>query len=128
MNEKNKVLDTNECEEQEQIIDLEDLVSALGQGEVETNEELLPPIELDISNIENCKIDKDEFEKGIKEASKTLGYFTCLKNGGLSNDVILQLILNDTTIQHNFELAKINGNTSIKVAEKQNFVMEKQQL
>ena len=127
MNGQNNINTIND-EGQEQIIDLDQLAGVLGQGNTETNEELLPPIELDIQNLEDCQIDKKEFQKGIKRGSELAGYFTVLKNAGVDSNTILQMILNEQTIQHNIDMAKINNEAQIEIVEKQQIVLEKQQV
>lgn len=113
-----------EVENQEEAtIDLGDLLQNMEQGEI-----VIPPIELDVSNLGDAQIDEKEFKKGMKDASKLCGYITALKNVGLDNENILNYLLNSDTIDHNIKIAKMNNETQVKISEKQQVIMDKNQL
>lgn len=118
------------CREEEiEDLSTEDFLEMIGEGlESETDEEILPAIALDLSNIFDCQINKEEFQKGLDRGSEVLGFITALKQGGLDSTLALSLLLNESTIQHNLEMGNINKETSISVAEKQSVLVEKQQL
>ena len=117
-------------QEKDKEISMEDLIAMMeeGSGEIETKEDILPAIELDLSNIFDCKINKEKFQKGLDSGSEILGFITALKQGGLDSSVALNILLNEHTILHNIEMAKINSETSKEVSKNQMVVAEKHDL
>lgn len=84
-----------------------------------------PAIFVDSSKVEGLFYDVSEYKKGLKESSKLAGFINGLKGAGLlDNDLILQLILNQQTINHNIEVNKLE----IEKIKAQSYQQEKNQL
>ena len=74
-------------------------------------------VSIDVSNLEDCIIDKKEFTKGIKEVSKVAGMFTCLKNVGMDTESALTYILNESNIKHSQDMQKMINQNQIEVGK-----------
>jgi len=78
------------------------------------------PFILDTDNLEedsSVKIDKDEFVKGLKDASHACGMYTALINTGWSVEDSVAYIFNFMNVSHNIETTKINANASIECSK-----------
>lgn len=100
--------------------------------DVEGCDEDLPYISPILISTENlvdiAEYDVEEFKRGLKDISYLAGKLTGLINAGLDMETVLTIISNEQNIQHNIEVAKINGEYNVRVAEKQKMVIENQQL
>lgn len=84
-----------------------------------------PAIFVDSSKVEGLSYDITEYKKGLKESSQLAGFINGLKGAGLlDSDLILQLILNQQTINHNIEVNKLE----IEKIKAQSYQQEKNQL
>ena len=112
MEEQNKdeILELNE----------EQLESLLGGV---TDIDKLPPIEIGFEDY-----DVDEFDRGIKDTSYTVGVITALFNAGLSESSVLDYLLSTETIKHNIEVAKLNKETNIEISKNHKATQEKYEL
>lgn len=76
---------------------------------------------MNTANIQDCGYDKNEFNKGVAEMSKTAGMITALVNAGLMPSEALEYICamntNDTTYKLQTELSKQNNNANIAIAK-----------
>jgi hypothetical protein len=113
-------LNNNEVTEVEGIDaeQLEELISSMGGSE-----DKLPPILIDVDDF-----DKEEFVRGIHEASFLAGKVTALLNTGLSEQGVLDLILSQDSIIHNIEVANINKSMNIEVSKNKITSQEKYEL
>lgn len=110
----------DECSDEEEYIDIEELMKILGAEEeksINTQEELLPPFVMKMDNLKDCEVDKEEFVVGVKEASKMLGYFTTLKNGGLSSELIFKIISTEMQMDYNLKIAEIQKEITLEMAK-----------
>lgn len=89
---------------------------------------IYPVLSLDGTEVEGLPIDKKEYEKGIKEISKTLAIINALKSFGMDNDNIMTYILNSETMAYNERLNKDNNKSNIEIAKAQKMVVENSQL
>lgn len=115
MNEK-----TTTLEYKEPIIDEanEDESDAPNIGEM--IEEMLGDllqVELDTSEVANSKIDKKEFEKGIKDMSRIAGRFSVLRNVGMSEEAIITYMLNDRNIEHSQAMQKVINEGQLEITK-----------
>lgn len=104
----------------EQILEIE--ASQL-EDFAEESVDKLPPIEIPME-----WYDEDEFHRGIHDSSYLSGVITALLNTGVTEDFVINYLLNDETIKHNIEVAKINKETNIEVAKQQKVTQEKYEL
>lgn len=121
---KEKKLETteyldNECVEMEDDDSLDVLKDMLSD---------LIGVELDISELEDIKIDKAEFAKGVKSVSKFAGMFSCLKNVGMDTDSAFSLIINERNIEHSQAMQKMINKDQKEVAKIQSVQMENHQI
>jgi hypothetical protein len=101
-------------------IDGEQLESLLG-GVPDIDK--LPPFEIDLE-----EYDLEEFQRGIHETSYLAGKITALLNVGLSESFILDYLLNQETIKHNLETAKINKDMNVEMSKNHKVTQEKYEL
>lgn len=108
-------------ENKEEILELssEQLEEMLGNSDSYQ----LPPIEIGFEDY-----DEKEFKRGLNDASYLAGYITALFNAGISEAFVLDYLLNQETIKHNLDVAKLNKETSIEVSKNQKAVQEQYQL
>lgn len=85
-------------------------------------------IEIDTTEVEGSKIDKKEFAKGVKEASKLAGIFSCLKGTGMSEDSIMAYVINERNIEHTQFMQDIVNKTQLEVSKVQSVMMESHQV
>jgi type II secretory pathway component PulF len=109
-------------EQQYENMNLEDLVSQLQQDAA------LNPIELNVDNLTDIEINKDNFSKGLKDISYTCGMLTGLINIGLSPKDALDYVLNQENINHNQRLQDKINNNNIEVSKIQQLKIEQQVL
>ena len=121
---------TTDSEKEKNILSVDEFMEMMGDEceSEETSEEILPAIVLDLSNIYDCQINKEEFQKGLDRGSELLGFITAIKQGGVESEVALAILLNEMNVLHNIETAKINKDMSIAVADKQSIMMDKNML
>lgn len=86
-------------------------------------EDKLPPIEIDFEHYNT-----DEFYRGIEDISHLCGEITALFNVGLSEQAVMDFILNRETIKYNLETSKINKDMNVEIAKQQRIVAEKHEL
>jgi len=89
------------------------------------------PFSILTDNLENDKdiqIDKDEFIKGMKEASYFSGFYTCLINSGMSMEDVVSIIMNKMNVDHNITMSQIQTNGSIEVSKNSVLIKEKDML
>lgn len=119
MSEK-EYLENEECdEEEEQGIDIDSYL---------LQHQILPNIQLDFSKVENTKVDKESFIKGVSEASYIAGFITTLKSVGLNPKDGLDLLINRETCEHNRLLQKMINYNNVEIADKQAIKLEQTQL
>lgn len=99
-------------------MDVEQLQELIGGSD-----DKLPLIEIDM---EDYKI--EEFQRGIHDASYISGYIVALLNTGLSEGALMEFLLNQETIKHNLETARINKEMNVEIAKNQRIVAEKNEL
>lgn len=83
---------------------------------------------LDTSELEDIKIDKKEFEKGVKSVSKIAGMFSCLKNVGMDTDSAFSYIINERNIEHSQIMQKMINKDQKEVAKIQSLQIDNQQI
>jgi len=89
------------------------------------------PFSISTDNLENDKdiqIDKDEFIKGMKEASYFSGFYTCLINSGMSMEDVVSIIMNKMNVDHNIIMSRIQTDGSIEVSKNSVLIKEKDML
>jgi len=89
------------------------------------------PFSISTDNLENDKdiqIDKDEFVKGMKEASYFSGFYTCLINSGMSMEDVISIIMNKMNVDHNILMSRIQTDGSIEVSKNSVLLKEKDML
>jgi len=88
------------------------------------------PFILDTDNLEDdsVQLDKDEFVRGLKDASHACGMYTALINSGFSVEDAVSYVFNFMNVSHNIETAKINANSSIEVSKNVAISKEKDML
>lgn len=76
---------------------------------------------MDTTNIQDCRYNRHEFNKGVAEMSKTAGMITALVNAGLMPSEALEYICamntNDTTYKLQTELSKQSNDANIAIAK-----------
>lgn len=110
--------ETDEITEQGEEMALDELMELTGDMS-EQKEIVLPPVDINLNNVIGLSLDTAEFTRGLKRASEIAGYVTALKNVGLENSVILELIATEWGIDLNREMAEIQKDTSIEIAKHQ---------
>lgn len=112
---KNELLETKcngdcancDCEHDSlEGLDLEDIVS-----------QLIPQVQIDIDEVDLTPIDKEEFEKGVKEVSKLCGMYSTLRSVGIDNSSSVDIIMNLLNIEYNKETNKQTCDNNLKVAK-----------
>ncbi|HEY8888930.1 MAG TPA: hypothetical protein VIM70_01550 [Clostridium sp.] len=71
------------------------------------------PMELSVPK----QLDKEEFIRGIKEASCACGMYTALINCGWSMEDSVAYIFNKMNIENNIKISEISANGSIEVSK-----------
>lgn len=66
-------------------------------------------VEIDFSEVSNCKIDKKAFKDGVKEASKMCGMICAFLNLGMSKKDASELALNQLACNIQVDLLKTEG-------------------
>jgi hypothetical protein len=109
-------------EKKEEILELnaDQLEELLNNSDIDDK---LPPIEIDFDDY-----DIDEFQRGLNDASYLAGKVTALLNCGLSEGFILDYLLNQETIKHNLETARINKDMNVEMSKNQKATQEKYEL
>lgn len=76
---------------------------------------------IDTSNIQECRYNKNEFDNGVAEMSRTAGMITALVNAGLMPSEALEYICaintNEMTYKLQTELSKQSNDANIAVAK-----------
>lgn len=103
--------------------------------EIETDEKeplyFLPPLEITTDNLAedvNIQLDKDEFIRGLKDASYVCGMYTALVNCGISLDDAVVYIFNRMNIDNNIKISEISANSSIEVSKNASSLKDKDML
>lgn len=100
--EENMILNENELEESEVIED-----RTFTEDEVcEIIEEIMPKVQLDVSDLADANIDIEECKRGIKETSFMCGQFVALMSVGLTKEQAYNIVLNESTGRINVEQSK----------------------
>lgn len=107
----------NETQEEIMEIDAEQL-----QGLMEGSDKL-PPIEIEMEDYK-----QDEFQRGIDDMSYLSGQIVALMNTGMSEQNVLDYLLNRESIKHNIEVAIINKNMNVEMSKNQRLQVEKNEL
>jgi hypothetical protein len=110
---------TDQIKEEILEIDSEQLEELLGGSD----NDKLPPIEIPFEFF-----DEKEFYRGIDDTSHLAGVVTALLNTGLSEQAVMDYLLNKATIEHNIRAAEINRDMNVEVARNQRLVAEKHEL
>lgn len=94
---------------------------------IESLQYVLTPIELKIDNL-NFEINQDKFQEGIDESSRLAGYITGLLNIGVSENFILEYLVNKETLEHNMKVTDKVHENNVVVAKIDKVTLEKLQL
>lgn len=111
---------TEQNKEQELEIGVDQLQKIMGESD---NLPAFEPIEIGMEDF-----DMVEFQKGVHETSYLAGVITALFNSGVSENFVLDYLLNKETIKHNLETARINSSMNIEMAKNQRLQIEKNEL
>ena len=83
------------------------------------------PLLISTDNLaEDIQLDKDEFIRGLKDASYFSGMYTGLINSGMSMEDTVALIFNFMNVNHNIKTTEISANANIEVSK--NVAMSKE--
>ena len=111
----------NKPEAKELINDLQELkISPPSQSSDSDVLMFCQPLDISIENLEEdstIQLDKDEFVKGLKDASYICGVYTALINTGWSMEDTVAYIFNFMNVKHNIETTTINANASIECSK-----------
>lgn len=88
----------------------------------------LPPIMLNTENLVDMQYDEDAFMLGVYEGSKIAGYITALRNAGVSESFILQLISNRDILKNNLKITESNNHASIEMSKNQKVLIQNEEL
>lgn len=77
--------------------------------------------------VEISEFNADEFQKGIKQASKECGMFTAYINSGMSNVQAYELILTKLTLDYQKEINDVTNKANIDISKNQVILNEKNQ-
>jgi len=91
--------------------------------EINNTDTPLPPIEIDLNTY-----NQELFYKGIDDASYLSGYITAILNTGVSEDFVLNYLLNKDTIAYNIKSIELNNAANIEISKNQKIMLEKQEL
>jgi len=89
------------------------------------------PFSISTDNLENdadVQIDKDEFIKGMKDASYFSGMYTCFINSGFNMEDAISIIMNKMNVDHNILMSRIQTDGSIEVSKNSVLIKEKDML
>jgi hypothetical protein len=86
------------------------------------------PIYINTENVEELELDKDEFNKGLKESSYIAGFVTGLINSGWDLDSSINYLFAKLNSSMNIDISNINAKANIETSKNQNIVIEKQQI
>jgi hypothetical protein len=75
-------------------------------------------------DVNTLELDERSMKKGVKEGSYIFAFTNMCKSAGLGNEEILQLLLNQQTLEYNLKMAEWD----VKKIKAQNFNVEKNQL
>lgn len=87
------------------------------------------PLEISTENLAediNVQYDKNEFIKGLKDASYFAGLYTGLINAAFTQEDAITLIFNRMNIENNIEISKINANSNIECSKNTLTLKEKE--
>lgn len=87
----------------EEEVSMEELLEYIN----ETIEESLSKIEINTEECQNCKLNKEEFEKGVVSMSYMCGQISALQSCGLTASESLSFINGREIEKHNKELQKL---------------------
>jgi hypothetical protein len=85
-------------------------------------------IEVDIDDVQGIKLDKKEFEKGIKLVSLTCGMISALTSVGLTKDQVMDYVINEQNINFNLKLNQMTCDSNKETAKIQQTVQEQNQI
>lgn len=112
------------------INNIEDIIQNI-QNEPEETEKMIffcDPILVNLKEVENLTLNKQEFNRGLKDSSYISGFYTGLINVGFDHEYAINLILTKMHSDMNIEMAKINANSNVEVSKNTPMVLEKQQV
>jgi hypothetical protein len=119
-----KNIEIDETEELE--LASEQLKGILNETETDSPIYYTEPIIFDTENlIDDVKFNKEEFTRGIKEASYYSGMYTGYVNAGFSNIDSYNLILTDIQKNMSIEITKLNVSATIEASKNQQIMIEK---
>lgn len=98
-------------------IDAEQLQGLMGDSDK------LPPIEMSFEDY-----DIKEFTRGLHETSYIAGVITAFLNAGVTENFVLDFLLNKETIKHNIKTAEINKEMNVEISKWQRIAAEKNEL
>lgn len=75
-------------------------------------------------DVNTLELDEKSMKKGVKEGSYIFAFTNMCKSAGLGNEEILQLILNQQTLEYSLKVQEFE----LKKIKAQNFNIEKNQL
>lgn len=106
-------------EQNEQILEL----SQEQLNELMEVSDKLPPLEIPFEFY-----NEEQFYKGIEDISYICGQITALFNVGLSEQAVMDFIINKENIKYNSEANIVNKEMNIEIAKQQRIVAEKHEL
>lgn len=87
------------------------------------------PLALNTENLaEDIKFNKDEFNRGVKNASYYAGMYAAYINAGMSNIDAYTLVITEKQIELSTKVAEINSKTAIESSKNQSIMIEKNSL
>lgn len=86
------------------------------------------PIFINTENVGELQFDKEEFNKGLLEASYIAGVFTGLINCGFDHDSATNYLFAKLNCEMNIKISKNNTNAQIEASKNQSFLVEKTQI
>lgn len=95
---------------------LEDLLSKLNN------------IQLNTDGLEDIKIDKKEFLKGVKQVSILAGMFSCLRSVGMDMDSASTFILNERNISHAQNIQELINKNQLEIETKKEINFDNSQI
>lgn len=131
---KNKIYDeefNKELNETDDIDYLDDLDGLDGFDESDVLEDLfskLNNIQLDTEGLEEIKIDKKEFLKGVKQVSILAGMFSCLRSVGMDMDSASAFILNERNISHAQSIQELINKNQLEIESKKEINFDNSQI
>lgn len=97
---------------------VEDIVEQVREYVCEnTDDESYDFLPIECNELENCKIDAEDFQKGLDNISFVCGQVTGLINIGFTPSQALEYVINLETIAHNLDVTNIGAKASVECAK-----------